>query len=119
MPKRATSTSYGATRGNTGGNPAKAGAVGTEVALIRRRARVKFAKLIDEAYRIGSGEATTTVVVGKGEGRRTIEIAPNFDTRLHAMEVLGRYGVGPQQSVDVTTQGNAVQGVVFLPVKTT
>lgn len=101
MPRRATSTSFGAPRGNPRGDPIKAGAVGTEVEMIRARTRRAFGKRILNLEQIADGSITTPTVTKAG----VVDLPPSFSERVNAIKALGSFGLPTQQAVDVTSGG--------------
>ncbi|MDE2022318.1 MAG: hypothetical protein KGI71_05415 [Patescibacteria group bacterium] len=102
MPRRATSTSFGAKNGN---DPVAAGrhrhpnkSLVADVKLIRQRYREAAAKTIPYLQ---------DVALGNEEGA-------GHSDRIRAADLLGKYGIGTQQEVELS--GNPDQPIQFVIV---
>lgn len=84
-----------------------AGNASAEIARIREKMRRSVNKRVRTLETIADGTARVTRPFGKDADM--IECAPDFGERIRAVETMLRYGVGPpEQSVDVTSAGQAL-----------
>lgn len=102
MPRRATATSFGGTRGNTP-KPSHSH-IGADVRLIRQRYREAASRQLHRLEEIAAGTLAIPVLDDDGKSLKdadgkVIKRKPNLDHQLRAMEQLGKYGIGTREEI--------------------
>lgn len=106
MPRRATSTSFGKSRGNKRGPGNRNG---VDPLIFKKRCQIL-------AQRAADSKRLEALLSDPGKGETDEVKAADF---LAALREVSNRGFGlPQQSVDVTSGGKVVSGILALPAET-